>query len=303
MTLAVLTPSYSVDYPLCVDLHRSVLEFTRVDVIHHIVVPDADVPMFQELAGDRCKIWSERSVLPRRIRQTPRINRLIRKFGRLPPSTRVAAINVRRPYPPIRGWILQQVLKIQMATEIGSEVVLLMDSDVELIRPTNSASFRNDGSTLLYKSPGAVRADMTDHARWHQVACNLLGIPVLPLPQPDYISSFMAWDMKVVAAMRQRIEHIARRPWLDVVAGQLHLSEWTLYGIYADRLYLGGSVVSGIADSRCHELWGTTPLTESTAVEFGSSVQQTDLAMMISAKTRTPHALRRRAVEVARNQT
>jgi hypothetical protein len=295
MTLAVLTPSYAVDYELCRDLHRSVLEYTPSGVIHHVVVPERDVDLFSSLAGARCQIWSERSVLPAHIRYTPRIDRIIRKIGRLPASARVAAINRRRPFPPIRGWILQQVLKIHMMTELDSDLVLLMDSDVELVRPVDEETFCRDGRTVLYRQPAAVTADMSGHVRWHATSCKLLGIPAEPPPLPDYISSFMAWDRQVVAAMQERIAEVAGRPWIDVLAAQLHLSEWTLYGVFADRVYLGGAGLPRAETSRCHELWGTTPLTEATAMEFAQTLEPTDLAMMISAKTRTPLQLRRSA--------
>lgn len=300
MAFAVVTPSYAVDAELFADLHRSVLDFTPEGTVHHVVVPQSDVALFADHAGPRCRVWCEREVLPPHFRQTPRLDALVRRVGHLPRSARVAAINTRRPLPPIRGWILQQVLKLRLAATTGAEVVLLMDSDVELVRPVEEGMFRRDGTTLLYRRPGAVRLDMTDHVRWHRESWRLLGLEPLPFPQPDYVSSFMVWDRDVVLALQQRLTDVAGRPWTDVLAGRLHLSEWTLYGVFAERLYRGGGTLPVIETSRCHEQWGGAPLTESGAKEFARTVAPDDLAIMISAKTRTPLATRRLASEFAR---
>jgi hypothetical protein len=190
------------------------------------------------------------------------------------------------------------VLKIKMASELDTDIVLLMDSDVELIRPIDDAIFRKDGRTVLYRRPNGVHGGMSGHVRWHQEAAALLGIRPLPLPLPDYISSFMGWDRQVVHAMQARISQVAGRPWVDVLAARLHLSEWTLYGVFADRVYNGGGTLPWIESSRCNEHWGTKPLTEPEAVEFAEGLRPTDVAIMISAKSRTAMDVRRRAREV-----
>ena len=294
--LAVVTPSYAIDYELCRDLCHSLVCNTSAEVMHHLVVPEEDLQLFAGLANRRCRVWSERELLPRHIVATPRLNRAVRRVPRLPASARVAAMNRHRPFPPIRGWILQQVLKIEIASRVDAEVVLLLDSDVALARPVAVDDFRKNGQTVLYRKPGAVTADMEDHVRWHNVARRLLGLAPGSLPRPDYVSSFMAWDSSVVAAMQARITEVNGRPWADVLAGQLRLSEWTLYGVFADEVL--GWKDNGIHRDvpRCHEYWDRTPMTRQHALDFVSTIPDTDLAIMISAKSRTPLDVRRAAL-------
>ena len=94
--LAVVTPSFGPDAHLFASLHRSVLRHTDPDVTHHVIVPPRDIRRFGEFEGPRCRIISESDLLPP-------------WFWRLPRPGWWA--NLRRPWPPVRGWVLQQALK------------------------------------------------------------------------------------------------------------------------------------------------------------------------------------------------
>ena len=50
-----------------------------------------------------------------------------------------------------------------------------------------------------------------------------------PPPLPDYICPMNPWDRQVALALRDRIEHVTGRPWLDAIASQLHVSEFILH--------------------------------------------------------------------------
>src|SRR4051794_40054876 len=100
--LAVLTPSYRGDVQLFSDLHRSVSEFTDGNVVHHVVVPPSDRARFQSFASRRCRVWTHRDLLPTHFRSVPNASDL--------------AVNLRKPWPPVRGWIVQQLMKLASAT-------------------------------------------------------------------------------------------------------------------------------------------------------------------------------------------
>jgi hypothetical protein len=228
-SLAVLTPSYRPDVELFEDLHRSVLRWTPEQVVHHVVVPRSDLELFRAFEGPRCRLLTEEDTLPRRFVRTPT----------------AYSINLRRPLPPIRGWILQR------------------------------------------------------HWIWHQVARKLLGLPAGAPPAPDYVSSLMLWETAAVRALLRRVEDVAQRPWQDVVGAQLHFSEWTLYGIFVHEVLRPGTAVVTGRD-RCHNYWEPTPLTTETASDFVAALPDDDLAVMISAKSRTPLEVRRQALGVLR---
>lgn len=269
-----MTPSYAPDAPLFADLHRSVLAFTPESTIHHVVVPDSDRGLFAAFAGPRCRIWTVRELLPRRFVDTP---------------FRAWWVNVRRPWPPVRGWVLQQALKIALAARLPADVVLVVDSDVVLARPIDATTFSADGLACLYRLDGAVHDGMRRHVAWHQVARRLLGLPESPPPPlPDYICPFNFWEPPVVRAMQHRLTEVTGRHWLEAVTAEVHISEFMLYGLFVDLYLLPGPSRPVSRTELCHDYWGTTPLDTRAAAEFVDRMPPNAVAMMISAKSGTP---------------
>lgn len=162
MRMAIFTPSFAPDFEMCADLHRSVLRYTPDTVHHHIIVPDADREQFRALGGPRTHIRSESEFLPS-------------SFIRMPFTK--YTLNLRRPFPPVRGWILQQVIKLAAVAECTDDVALLVDSDVEFIRPFEPETFSRDGTVRFYREEGGVDERLPRHMIWHTVARSLLGLP------------------------------------------------------------------------------------------------------------------------------
>ncbi len=286
--LAVVTPSYGPDVRLFAELHRSVQEYTSEETVHHVIVPPADQALFAPFAGSRCRVWTESELLPRKFCRTPK------------PGWWV---NLRRPWPPIRGWVLQQALKIAAAAMIEAEVVLIADSDVVLVRPTDAVRFVTDGRLSLYRLEDAVHNGMERHIKWHQVARRLLGLPSAPPPPlHDYVSSLNIWSPPTVRAMQRRVAEVAGRPWLDVITSELHLSEFILYGVFVDEILSAGRVRPAADTSFCHDYWDTTPLDTASALEFVDRLSPDAVGMMVSSKSNTPAAVRlaaaRRCAEI-----
>jgi hypothetical protein len=286
-SLAVLTPSYSPDFELCRGLNRSVLEWTPADVRHHVIVPRRDLELFGSLRSARTEVWSVEQLLPRRMTGVPKLN---------------AWLNLRRPYPPVRGWVMQQVVKLRAAAEIAADVLLLVDSDVVFVRPVTVDTFRTDGRIRFYRKDDAVDGGLPRHMIWHDVARRLLALPPAgPPPLPDYVSAFNAWDRRIVLAMLDRVELATGRPWLDAVASQLHVSEFILYGVFVDCV-LGQSANVVPADSMlCHSYWNPTPLDRAELDGFVAGVSPDDVAVMISAKSGTPADVRHEALSRVRS--
>lgn len=278
--LAVITPSFGPDFALCAALHRSVLAHSPDSVRHHIIVPRADLPLFQRLAGPRAEIHDEAEFLPRSIRPLP--------GGKY-------SVNLRRPVPPLRGWILQQIVKLAAASRSTADVVLLVDSDIEFVRPFSAQTYRRAGVVRLYRKPDEVDERLPRHVIWHRTARRLLGLPPAAPPYPDYVSSVLAWDPALVRRLLARVSTVTGRRWVDAVGGCLHFSEWTLYGVFAEQL-VAGTAAGFSTDPRCHAYWSETPLDERSIDEFLGGISPTDLAVMISAKSRTPLPVRRAAL-------
>lgn len=285
--IAVVTPSYRADAEKFGELHQSVLDFTPDDTTHHVFVPPQELGLFRQYEGPRCRVWPKTELLPRR-------------FVSL---RRDALVNVRRPWPPIRGWVAQQAVKIAAAAQSDARVVLLADSDVVLVRPVRAQRFlaaptADGGSRLnLHREEGAVTEELDRHVIWHHVARRLLGLtPPPPLPLPDYISPLNFWDPAIVRAMQERIEAITGRPWLDVFCSQLHISEFILYGVFVDEVLGAGGDRPPTDITVCHNTWDRVPLDHDAAMAFAEKLPPDAVAMMISAKSGTPDDVRRAAI-------
>ena len=279
--MSVITPSFAPDFELCVDLNRSVLACTPGSVQHHIIVPGSDLKLFSQLAGPRTLIRCENDLLPRSF--VP--------FGRF-------TINLRRPFPPVRGWILQQVVKLAAVAASEADVVLLVDSDIEFLRPFTVDAFVRNGVVRFYRKPHEIDERLPGHMIWHRVARSLLGLQPAEPPYTDYISSLLAWDPAIVRRMLERVTVSTGRPWTNAIAGQLHFSEWTLYGVFVDEVIGAPANSFGSDDPLCLAYWDPIPLDRDGAADFLHGFRPTDVAAMISAKSRTPlmilaHRLRR----------
>jgi hypothetical protein len=280
--LEVITPSYAPDLELLEDLNRSVLRRCPDDVVHQVVVPARDATLFARLADPRTRIRPLPELLPGSMVQLPRAN---------------VWLNVRRPWPPVRGWITQQVVKLAAAAESAADVVLLADSDIVLLRPVTAASFLSGDDVVLYRNDEGVHSGMPRHLRWHAVARVLLGLPPAePGPLPDYIATPCAWDPAIVRSLLVHVERVAGRPWQTAVGAQVHLSEMILYGVYVDEVLGRRSGTAVTSDMRCVTHWPEEPLDGAGVQRLFDSVRPQDLGVMISAKSGTGLANRHSAI-------
>jgi hypothetical protein len=278
--MVVVTPTYAPDLELFGDLHDSVLRCFPANVRHVAVANEPDLPLFRRFEGPRCLVIGVRDVLPRSVMSLP--------FSKL-------WMNLRRPVPPLRGWIVQQLVKLAVADEIPERVIVMADSDLVFIRPVTAATFAPGGRVRLYRMDDGVGDSLPRHLRWHAVARELLGLPPAPPPPlPDYVSSLNSWDRDVVNRMLRRVEDVTGRRWLEAVGKELHFSEWTLYGVYGDEFERARGITLS-AESLCHSYWGNVPLTDERASEWLSSTGPHDVAYMISAKSNTSPTVRRAA--------
>ena len=268
------------DLELFGDLHQSVLRWFPPDVLHLAIVNEPDLPLFQRFEGPRCTVVGVRDVLPSSVHPLP-----LTKLW----------VNLRRPVPPLRGWILQQLVKLAAAEQASERVIVIADSDIVFVRPVTCATFAPGGRVRLFREDEGIDESLVRHVRWHAVSHDLLGLPPPPAPPlPDYVSSLNTWDRDVVRRTLRRVEDTTGRRWLEAIGGELRFSEWTLYGVFADQVEQARAVTITPA-SLCHTYWETVPLGVDEAAAFLALVGRDDVAYMISAKSHTPVPVRRAA--------
>ncbi len=226
--VALVTVSYRGDLELARDLCRSVDTHVPKDVEHVLLVPRADVPVFAALSGGRRRIVTIESVLPRGYVQVP-----------APRSIRVGRLHRRireiwaGPGGLIRGWIIQQVVKLSSPSFTDREIVVFADSDIVFVAPLGVDRLTDGDRVRLYRVPDAA-ADLDTHVRWHDVSAGLLGLEPRGYLGADYIGNLITWRRSTVLALQERLAEVGGRRWDKVVARQRHLSEYVLYGVFAD---------------------------------------------------------------------
>jgi hypothetical protein len=277
--LAVLTPSFRGDAGLFAELHDSVLANTAPSVVHYVVVPPSDVHLFRRYEGTRCRVWTHRDLLPRYCISVPHASGL--------------TLNLRRPWPPVRGWVAQQIMKMAGTAALDARAVLVVDSDAVLLREARLEHFTHNGRLWHFRRDHEVTADMDRQVLWHNVARKLLGLPgVVSPPAPQYISPITVWDPAVVRSLLAHIEDSTGKHWIDAVAGELHISEFVIYGIFVDHV-LGGMAPFG--GPLCHNYYERVPLGCADALAFADRMPSAALGAMISSHSNTPQEVRREA--------
>jgi len=245
-------------------------------------VPFRDRGKFAEYEGPRCRIWDRSTLLPHRYLRAPLTD---------------IYVNIRRPWPPLRGWVMQQTTKIAAAGQSDADIVLLIDSDVVLVRPVDPQRFIIDGQVCLYREDGGVTAGMKRHVVWHRVARELLGLPPAPPPPlPDYVGPVAFWAPATVRALQERIRAITARDWLDAFNSQPHISEFILYGVFVDEIPCADAHRVPIVHDLCHNYYERTPMNADAATAFAQQIKAEAIAMMISSKSHTPMDVRRAAI-------
>lgn len=287
-SIALLTLSYRPDFERFRRLHDSVREHTAEDVMHHVVVPRRDHAIFGELAGPRLKVWRESELLPAGFLPTDTLSSFAAKVPGWPGTLRCSAVNVRHPWPPIRGWVLQQLLKLSACPVLGVDAVIIVDSDVVLVRKLKAGDFHQAGAVRLFEHPGAIAPGMERHVAWTRTAHRLLGLPPPgPAPFPDYIGGIVSWDPGIVADCLKKIEEVSGRSWGTAIGRELHFSEFILYGTYLRHFGTPGELRFVRPATLCHSYWKPSPMSAQDAETFVQSFTDEDVAVHVQSNSGT----------------
>ena len=269
---ALITPSFRGDLERCRLLVESVERWVAPEVPHYLVVDRRDVPLFQPLVSARTRLVVVEEVLPWWIMRIPGVRRFWLSLKTL----------------PLRNWMLQQVVKLSMANVVTEDVLLFVDSDVFFVAPYDPATLVRNGQVPLFVQTGQ-RGLLSFNDRWHGVAARLLGLPVESGYDTNFIGNGIVWRRDTVQRMLKHIGQRTKRHWLTVVASQLVLSEYIVYGLYVTRVEgLEAAGHYACALDRSHAYWDPVPLTVEGLAELKAGLQPHHSSVMISAKSRTP---------------
>ena len=272
----LVTKSYLPDLARCELLVESAQRCSP-GLKHHLIIDHRDIPHFRHLA-DRATIITSEDLLPWWVKQVP---------GR-----RSVWLSLRSR--PTRGWIMQQVLKIAAASQIGADVSVFCDSGVAFIRPFSTSQIIAGESVALLD----VEFVNEEVQRRTTVAAALLGLDAATLPMRGHVGNLICWRQENVAAMISRIETVSGVDWRVALMRQPTFSEYILYGVHT-RAVLGydSSGQHPSAAPLVKVSWGVDMHDETAFDEFFTSFEPATVAVMVHSKDGIDPARYRRRLE------
>ncbi len=288
--VTVVTSSFRADYELCRLLCESIDRFAPPNTGHVVVVPKQDLTLFSCFASPTRTIVAEETLLPSWLKKLPLPS---------PHWRRMLGLSHRNfywtPYGwPVRGWIVQQIIKIAASSAAPSDIIVHMDSDTIFIRPFALSHFVRNGRVRLFRCPD--RVPYESHRRWKAAAGRLLGLPPSDFYGAEYVDSCVVWRRSVLLGMTKHIESVAGRDWRIVLTRTPHFAEYDLYGVYADCV--AGLETAGLYAERslCHTLWENFTDNEPEA-DFIAALQPQHIACCIQSTIPMSLQRRRRILE------
>ena len=264
-SFAIVTPTFLPDLSRCELLAES-LDRTAPHVSHYIIVARHELSAFKHFKGRRRTLIEAEEILGKWIVRFPG-----RKGG--------IWLNLRAP--PVRGWIIQQILKIGVTKIVPERTLVLCDSDVAFFRPFNRDDFLVNGKV------GLLDVDFNNEMsrQWTATARRLLGLSSLEGAYRNYVGSVICWNRETLMAMQQKIESCIGINWQIALARTSTFSEYMIYGIFV-REVLGYDQVDHAPSSvpLVKHSWGVNLSTASAIDAFFSDFDPRTIAVMIHSK-------------------
>lgn len=286
--IAILTPSYAMDFDRCKLLCESLDALGDGRGRHYILVADHDYAQFSTLAGPRRSVIADSELLPAWLRPVRR------PFDRQRRHIWIST-DLRRQIRPLSGWHVQQLRKLAAASIVDEDILVMADSDSIFVRPVGPDAFWRDGRVRLYRKPGAIPEAMAPdadpalapHADWTRHAAKALGLPAPAFPADDFINNLVSWRKDRATETVRRIEDISGLPFVAALGRASTMSEYQIYGAYATRgLADAGHFDSPDALSLTY--WSGPALSAERARDFVRSLRADQIAICVQSFTDTP---------------
>jgi hypothetical protein len=287
--VALLTPTYGRDLELCTLLCESVDRHVTSFSKHYLLVPDADLALFSHLASERREVLPASKFLPTWLRPLPRI--VQRKRRQYWWSLRTK---------PVSGWHVQQFLKIAATASLPHQRFCILDSDIVFFRSFDLSRYEHPKAIPLLKVPDEITSKQIRHARWVETSHELLGLPMPPLPAPDFIGHIIFWDQETTRAMASKIEAITGLDWVDALSRIREFSEYMLYGYFALNDAGFSARHTPTPRTRCVSYWDQPELDRHQLDQLLRRAGNDDVAFSVASFSGTPVEIIRAAIDDAR---
>jgi hypothetical protein len=266
--IALVTVSHAPDLARCALLAESVDRFVSSEISHTVVVSRRDHARFATALPARTRLAVIEPAWPWPLVEVPRLRLWVSPLGQA---------------LPVRGWILQQLVKLSAPELVDADLYVFTDSDVAFVRPLDRTRLVDEsGRALLVRCPNFGSAGR--HRAWQREAARLLGLADA-YTGADYVGNLIPWRRDVLLRLRAHIERATGRPWRRALANTLDLSEYVLYGVYCDRVLGGAEAAGHVASDRhlCHALW-EGPVDDPALAAHAASLRPDQVAVLVQSR-------------------
>ena len=278
-SFAFITPSYAPDFQRCKLLCWSIKQFVSFPVKHYIVVDKKDLNLFWQLADSNTKILTKEEVLPSWIKRIPFFDKKKNIWLNLK--------GYKSGNLLLRGWLIQQMVKLAAAQYVEQEILIFVDSDVAFIDFFDIHTLVDEDKVCLFRIEFSTDMDDKVGRKWKNTAKKLLGLPSQNSYYDYYVDQIVTWKRDNLIKLYKLIEENFERDWIEVISGVKDLSEYILYGIFAS--YVMGENSGHYDDhlqKKCWCYWEASPMSDEKLKEFFHEARSSGYkAVMISAKS------------------
>jgi Family of unknown function (DUF6492) len=258
---AIITPSYRGDFERCRLLCRSMDVFVKGNWHHYIIVETVDLKLFQSLAGAQRTILEMETLLPSSFHHLARIPIINNRSLWFSWGTRFMA-----------GWHVQQLIKMQMAFQLSEHGLLYCDSDVFFVRHFDVSALNENGQYRYFSTSVPIDEDTIPNPKYISVSARILGIKGNAFPSATYVDNLITWHSPTVRAMCAHISNASGRDWRVALGREIFLSEYSLYGLYVDRIFKDHSHLRLDSSTFCKTVWHRGAMDDAALDLFCSEV-------------------------------
>ena len=252
----LVTPSYASDYQRCKRLIESSERWVTGIDKHLIIIDEKDATIFRPLQHqhtERLEIVTKEQLLPEWIWRIPGQKRWW----------------LTRCSLPVRGWIMQQIVKLYVAYRSKADAVIFADSDLYFTDSFDANKLWQQDRLRLYKNKrGPNLYNDRRYQNWYQMGCDLLQLGEQSQQHGAYIAQLNAMRPCNVRRLAAVIEQQQQMPWVRALLRCQDFSEFILYGQFIDCL---GEEASGhfMDDSQLvHSSWFHDIRTDTDLQQF-----------------------------------
>ncbi|MBW1793716.1 MAG: hypothetical protein JRJ38_04705 [Deltaproteobacteria bacterium] len=201
--------------------------FYRGSAHHIVVVPREDVSLFKSiLKGDAVDIYVQNDLVDD-IYYAKWFVDLIRRIA----PNQLWRFNKFAGRP---GWIIQQIVKLNIPKIVDSHQVAILDSDVVFCRPFDDLHLDNQSGKriLVRREPKQESARHREHVKESR--------RILHLPEGNTDHHYMAWPCiwypDWVKELTKYLGAIHGKFWQRVLYDAGTISEYNLYGVFVEEV-------------------------------------------------------------------